>query len=323
MSNSGGLLPRVVASIGLMCVGLVLACLAGEVLVRLATADQRNYMIEMWRYATLLKRESVNPRVGHEHIPGSFAQLQGVDIAINSLGMRGPEPDLTNPQKRNIVILGDSVAFGWGVSEAGTLRGQLAQVLGDSANVMTTGVGNMNLEQIVAHWLGFSPQIKTDTVIVLATARATELQEKERAGWLVRHSQLYALVLAFSKTLMLEHKELLAFYQKIWGDGPGRVAMTRALDELRADQQRRDYRVVVALMPESHEFAPYRFGFITQVMQKEVVARGWQFIDLLPALADRPARSYWVMDQDPHPNADAFQRIARHLMPSVTSSASR
>ncbi|SIS67390.1 hypothetical protein SAMN05421779_10331 [Insolitispirillum peregrinum] len=320
------MLTRALSSLGLMCIGLVLACLAGEGLVRLATADQRNYMVEMWRYATLLKRESANPAVGHEHVPNSSARLQGVDVSINSLGMRGPEPDLSDPKRRNIVIIGDSMAFGWGVEEARTLRGQLAQALGGTVNVMTTGVGNMNMQQIVAHWLDYSPKIAADTVIVLTTARATEVQEQERAGWLVQHSQLYALMVSFSKMLtpgQPGQQSLLAFYQKAWGDGPGRTGMVRALDALRADQQQRGYRVIVALMPETHEFHPYPFGFITEVMQTETTARGWPFIDLLPELADRPARSYWAMDEDPHPNGDALGRVARRLLPSLTTPAAQ
>lgn len=317
------MLTRVLSSLGLMCLGLVLACLAGEGLVRLATADQRNYMVEMWRYATLLKRESANPAVGHEHVPNRSARLQGVDVSINSLGMRGPEPDLSDPKRRNIVIIGDSMAFGWGVEEAHTLRGQLAQALGGTVNVMTTGVGNMNMQQIVAHWLDYSPKIAADTVIVLATVRATEVQEAERAGWLVRHSQLYALGVAFSKMLAPGQQNLVGFYQQNWGEGPGRAAMVGALDALRADQQKRGYRVIVALIPETHEFHPYPFGFITEVMQKETTARGWPFIDMLPELADRPARSYWVMDQDPHPNADALERVARRLLPSLTTPAAQ
>ncbi|MFD0391501.1 hypothetical protein ACFQ4K_32495 [Tistrella bauzanensis] len=64
-------------SVLLVVAGIVLGCLAGEGLVRLGTANQKNYVIEMWRYANLLKQRSDDPAIGHEHRPGQSARLQG------------------------------------------------------------------------------------------------------------------------------------------------------------------------------------------------------------------------------------------------------
>jgi hypothetical protein len=307
---------------GLVLLGLVLACVAGEALVRVATATQQNYLIEMWRYATLLKRHSADPVIGHEHIPNASASLQGVEVSINSLGMRGPEPNLTAPGKRKIVIIGDSTAMGWGVVEENTLRGQLATELGPTAEVMTTGIGNMNMTQIVAHWLRYSERIRPDTVILLATARAPDLQAGEDSGWLVRHSQLYALGVSFVHIAIknTSGKEgLVDHYREIWASGPGREAMDAALDRLNTDREKYGYRVIVMLVPEPHSYHPYLFDFTTVVMRGETESRNWTFIDPLPELQQQQAETYWISKSDVHPNAKALNVMTNLLKPYLES----
>ena len=60
--------------------------------------------------------------------------LQGVEVSINSLGLRGPEPV---PGRPAVVLAGDSMTLGWGVAESGTLAGQLARRLGDDMSPKT------------------------------------------------------------------------------------------------------------------------------------------------------------------------------------------
>lgn len=314
---------RFISSAALVLFGLILACVAGEGLVRLATADQKNYLIEMWRYATLLKRESADPVVGHEHIPGASARLQGVEVSINSLGMRGPELDLTNHEKNRIVIIGDSIAMGWGVQEKDTLRGQLAARLGSNAEVLTTGVGNMNMSQIIGHWLNYDEKIHPRTVVLLATSRAPIIQRSDHAGWLVRHSQLYALIVSFVEMAFSNsagEEELINSYRAAWAGGPGMAAMDSAMDRLKVDQEKRGYRVVVLLVPEPHSFAPYRFGFMSQVIAAKAKERNWVFIDPVTVMETAPAESYWVASNDVHPNAKAFQIFADLILPELAIS---
>lgn len=301
-----------------MLIGLLLACVAVEGLVRVATSSQQNYLIEMWRYATLLKRNSADPAIGHEHIPGASAVLQGVEVSINSLGMRGPEPDLASLGRHKVVIAGDSTAMGWGLPEDKTLRGQLASRLGSGTEVMTTGVGNMNMTQIVANWLRYSDTVRADTVILLTTARAPAVQDTGQAGWLVRHSQAYALLVSFIEIALSNtpgQAGLIAAYEKMWATGAGRAAMDAALDRLKADQAKHGYRVLLMMVPEPHSFQPYKFDFATNIMRAESEKRGWIFLDPLPVLQKEPAERYWVANNDVHPNAKAFQIMTDVLKP--------
>ncbi|MEF2070672.1 SGNH/GDSL hydrolase family protein [Consotaella aegiceratis] len=295
-------------------VGIVAALAVGEIVLRVATADQKSYVIEMWRYARTLKRVSDDPAIGHEHIPGKEARLEGVDVRINSLGLRGPEPS-SDPQER-IALIGDSITFGWGVPEERTLSSQLAALLPPGTDVLNGGVGNMNLSQIVAHWAKLSQKIKADTVVLFLTPRAAEIAQPPETNWLVEHSELAALAVTFVRQIAsgaMGETSLTDAYRELWTGGEGRAGMDAAFDRLAALQAEDGYRVIVVMIPEPHDLQDYRFGFMTDIAEKEAEHRGWAFLDARPLLLDRPSADWWVSSDDVHPNGEAFSRIVHRL----------
>ena len=91
-------------------------CFIGsEIFVRYVIDDGMEYNLEMWKYARKLKHVSEEPSQGHKHIPNRSAHLMGVNVAINSHGYRNKETTInTPPQTTRLVMLGDSLTFGWG-----------------------------------------------------------------------------------------------------------------------------------------------------------------------------------------------------------------
>lgn len=311
--------PALQAALLMLC-GVLLACGAGEILVRIATANQENYVVEMWRYARLLKERSPDPKVGHQNRPNSSARLQGVDMRFNALGMRGPMPDPRIPADRTVVILGDSVALGWGVPEQRTLRAQLASALGADIQVLNAGVGNMNLAQVVALWSHLRTRVHAGTIIVVPTARSAAIQPPDTTNWLVEHSELAALTVTFFRQVTsgaMGRDSLVAAYRSDWTNGAGLDAMRGALDQLKRMQAERGTRIIVAAMPETHDMRRYSLGFITASLKHESLQRGWEFVDLLPLFLGEPSENFRVSPQDAHPNGEAFRRIAARLAPSV------
>lgn len=56
---------------------------------------------------------------------------QGVQVRINSLGLRGPEPTSPKPQgERRLLVTGDSVVYGFGVEESALFTHVAAEALG-------------------------------------------------------------------------------------------------------------------------------------------------------------------------------------------------
>jgi len=82
----------------------------------------QNYDIEMWRYARELKTPSSNPLLGHDHRANRRAVLQTVEIRLDDHGLRGVSRGPRPPGRRRIMVLGGSIALGWGVPEAETMQ---------------------------------------------------------------------------------------------------------------------------------------------------------------------------------------------------------
>ena len=59
-----------------------------EVGLRVYLSYNTFYDVEMSRYANALKKESLNPEIGHEHRPGKTLHVMDVDVSINADGFR-------------------------------------------------------------------------------------------------------------------------------------------------------------------------------------------------------------------------------------------
>ena len=94
------------------------------------------------------KAMTPDPDFGYIHTPGYRAKLQGVDVIINSEGLRSPEFDTARPEgEKRLMILGDSVVFGWGAPQDSIFPAVLQDRLrgsGRNWRVISAGVGSWN-----------------------------------------------------------------------------------------------------------------------------------------------------------------------------------
>ena len=81
-----------------------------------------------------------NPYLLYEYPPGEHYE-RGVTVRINSLAMRGPEPELPKPAGvRRFITTGDSSVFGFGVPEEAVFSSVAAASLGDGAEALIGAV---------------------------------------------------------------------------------------------------------------------------------------------------------------------------------------
>ena len=165
-------LPAFAANLLTMAAAVLVALVALESFVRLAADDGMQFDLEMWKYARALKRPSPDPRAGHEHVPNSSAYLMGVGIAINQFGLRDDLQTLEKPEGvRRILMLGDSVTFGWGVTQQNTtaelLQARL-NAMGDGwrYEVVNMGIGNANTDMEVRAFENTGWRFSPDVVVL-------------------------------------------------------------------------------------------------------------------------------------------------------------
>jgi lysophospholipase L1-like esterase len=163
-------------------------------------------------------RRSDNPRLRFELRPGGVARAE-VEYRVNQLGLRGPETTIEKPPGvRRVAVLGDSIAFGYWVSDEQGLARQLETLLngpGGGAGrveVLNFGVPGYNLEQEIEALRAKALPLSPDLVILLFCLNDLEglfsyelglVQERTERGrtvagrtreWLVARSRLFSWV---------------------------------------------------------------------------------------------------------------------------------
>lgn len=307
--------------------GLLVALLALELFCRLAIDDGLNFDLEMWKYATEVKEPATPPAIGHVHRPSARAQLMGVDVRTNAQGFRGPEIAAKAPGMRRVLLLGDSLAMGWGVAEADTVSTLLEQRLNARGQgkfeVINAGVGNYNTAMEIALFEARGLAVDPDIVVLLYYINDAEPTPQPRSNWLTRNSEL--LTVAAGRLDMLERSwgaapDWRAYYDGLYGaDRPGWRQTQETLQRFAQICRERKLRCLVANYPELRHLAPYPFAPIERLVRDAVEKTGLPYLDLLPALSGLEPSSLWVTPEDAHPNANANRPVADRIAEAVAA----
>jgi len=293
-----------------------------EIFVRVAYSDGSNFDIEMWRYAKDLKQVSPIPGVGHEHRPGGSGTYMGVPVSISSQGLRDRE---YGPQKPagtvRILMLGDSITFGWGAPVEGTTAKALERLLNTGGTtryeVINTGVGNTNTAMQAAYFMNKGYQLEPDIVLLNYFINDAEETPVKNENLLTDYS--YAAVFLAGRLDILERTyfgkaDWQQYYRDLYrDDAPGWREAQRSLDALTQFCADHGYELMVVNYPELHELKPYPFTGVTDDLAAMTASRRLPFLDLLPSVEDEEPTSLWVTSTDSHPNAKAAELFARSI----------
>lgn len=294
-----------------------------EVLCRTFLNTGMQYHVEMWRYAVELKRISENSAIGHEHRPGANARLMGVDVAINAHGLRNDEIEIAKPKDTaRILMLGDSITFGWGVPFDDTMTKVLERELRNRealpVDVINTGVGNYNTSMEVEYFLERGNAFAPDIVVLNYFINDAEVTPTyQEPSWLARHSYAYAIIGGAWDGLTrraLGEADWRDYYAGLYADGaPGWQETQSSIGRLASYCRENELRLVIAHIPELRELANYPFPDVTNKLEMIAAAHNVEFVDLLPAVQDQSASTLWVTEPDPHPNARAHKYMGHYL----------
>jgi lysophospholipase L1-like esterase len=318
----------ILLNIALLVGTLVFGCLAMELALRVVFARSMDFSMEMWKYATQLKRPVADARLSFVHAPNRSAFLMGAPVSINSHGLRDREySEEKPPNVYRVMMLGDSTTFGWGVREEDTAAKFLERKFNahlpagyDKVEVINAGVGNYDTVQEVTYYETRGKAFHPDLVVLVFFINDPEPVPVEGKGFLIDRSYLIAFVTnRFDGILrhMGTRPNWKQYYASLYEDDkPGFQACKQALGSLADSTRSNGVRVLVAILPELHQINgdSYPFKAAHAKIKDILAADNVPAVELIDGLKDHgPEETLWVTRQDDHPNAKANDLISSQL----------
>ena len=269
-----------------IALGMAFLLVLSEVLLRFAMPDWRDFHSGRFMRKIVVAGHGV-VSTGRPGFDGIFAQNNGdfrVRITVNAFGLRNGEP--VEAADGRIWIVGDSMAFGWGVEAGERYSSVIESILGaPTYNVASPGTDVCGYQALVAR---MPDKLKPSAVIVglilendiaaydcRATARRQEAESEggidegirldswlHVKGAMIRYSALYNFITVALKRIDIVRQALTAIgiireghaYRRVIGDDALDGAIGRTADELAA---------LRAMIPKDTPFAvfiaPVRF----------------------------------------------------------------
>lgn len=317
-------LRSLLGAVGALLISLVLFLLMVEVGVRLYTRYAIVYDVEMVRYANEVKIQSGNPRIGHVHRPGASAVLMGVPVEINADGLRDRDYAVARGGGERIVLLGDSLTFGWGVAEEQTFGTLLEEELSRHrpTEVLNFGTGNYNTEQQVNLFLDEGLKYRPDRVVVFYFINDAEPTPRKSRWEVLGHSRAFTFFWSrfkAARSRLTQSRSFRDYYADLYADEqPGWKGAREAFLTLRDVCAERGIDLKVVLLPELHQLRDYPFAAEYRTVADFLERNGIATLDITPSFADVDnPMSLWVAPDDAHPNAIAHARIAEAALAFV------
>ncbi len=298
-------------------IGIILC----ELTLRIKHSFFINYDIEMWKYAKKLKQKSSNIKIGHTHIKNSSAKLQDVEIRINNYGQR--DVDLSNEMIKNFdrsfLILGSSVALGWGVENSNVftnVMNNLSKKNGKNWIFINGGVGNYNTERYINNYFESWQVLGFTDIIIHFFVNDTEVIIDNKTNFFTKHTHLGVVVwkLLNSYKSSFNKEKLEDYYKKKYQDNyKGLQTAKIELKKLKTHCDLKKIKCHIVLMPDIHQLKPYKLKFINDKISTFAKELKFNYFDLLPEFENVELEKIWNKYQDPHPNAFAHKIMGEKI----------
>lgn len=271
----------------------------------------------MTKYAMSVKTDSANPLIGHVHKPNTSARLMGVDVRINSDGFRDKEYSVSRNNKYRIIIIGDSLTFGWGVEEKNTFASILEREINKKypVEIINLGAGNYNTEQEVNLFIEKGLKYKPDKVVVFYFINDAEVTPQKSKLWFLGYSQLLSFYWSRINILIDKYfpdQSYKNYYSNLYKeDQKGWLTAQESFLKLKNVCLENNMELQVVLLPELHdvnnEIFNAEYSTVAEFLEKSRI----DYLNLANLFAghNNPI-DFWVSYDDAHPNAKAHKKIA-------------
>lgn len=307
-------------------VSVVLTLALGEVFARFLPAPD-GFAARFSAFA----REALEPdaRLGHRPRAGATVVAGGVEYRVGAPGVRGAlgeggaSEGAAGEDAPLLLVLGDSVSFGWGVSEAEAWPQQLERRLREEgaagARVINAAMPGWGIEQYVARFEELVPALAPQIVLVGYYPNDAEGAEsapglggpKWSALWRMISPGIHGLLLrAGLRPTATEHH--LALHQP---DTASWLRVEEGFTRLGLLCRRHEVQCVAVLLPQLHG-TPYPLADVHDRLARLAISNGLGAIDLAQVLEGDPRR-FWVQPDDSHPNAALHAEFGRAVAAEV------
>jgi len=307
-----------------LIIGIVVAFGLAEAFSRVAVDDGMHFDLEMWKYAKDIKKEADVDGLGHEHVPNTSGDYMGVPVSINSLGLRDREYAEAKPAgKIRVLMLGDSLTFGWGVRIEDTPSKMVERQLNEGLSeprfeVINAGVGNYNTVQEVTYFLKKGSRLKPDVVVLNYFINDAEPTPLKKQSFLAEHSYAAVVGLSAFDTLSRTYfgkADWREYYSNLYReDSAAWQAAKKAVADLAEYCRQNGIKLMIVNYPELHILKDYPFTKVTAAIRDLAAAHQAPFVDLLPTVTDLVPETLWVSPTDAHPNATANERFSGAIL---------
>ena len=324
------------ANIILLIFSTLLTLIAAEVLLRaVGYYGARGGRVE----STILVDD---PILDYRFLPNSSYIKNNIEFATNSHGWRDIEHVVDKPyQTCRLLVLGDSVTFGYGVpmesAYSRILDEQLASTLDFAIETITIGVSGANLEQevhlleseglrydpdlVVLGYVLNDPEVGTSLRAEMAQGQSFFASVKEIAQYSSVANLIYKggqqafwmLRVYLGSDVAADYVET-DYFNALHSNAEGRERIEASFDRLKSIAASSDRKYLVAIFPVFHELDDYAWTSIHDYVSDLALEAGLQVIDLLSAYAEYPASELQVESGDHvHPNVLGHQVAANAL----------
>lgn len=298
-------------------ISLAIFLIIGELIIRVYLRHNMVYDIEMTRYAMNVKVDSENPLIGHVHKPNISARLMNSTVNINSDGLRDREYPVARNDNYRIIVLGDSLTFGWGVEQEDTFANILEVELNQEfpTEIINFGAGNYNTEQQVNLFLEKGLKYEPDKVVVFYFINDAEVTPEKSKLWFLGYSQFISFYWSRINTFMNRHfpsKSFKDFYSGLYLDNhTGWLNARKAFMQLKDTCKKENMELQVVLLPELHDVDNSIFNNEYSIISAFLESNAIDYLSLAAFFADYDdPMQLWVSYDDAHPNKLAHQAIA-------------
>ena len=226
-----------------------------------------------------------------------------------------------------IMLLGDSLTFGWGVKAedrfSDLLEDRMNRELTNSEyerfEVINTGVGNYNTVQEVNFYEVYGRVWEPDMVILNFFINDAEPTPTKRSPFIIQYSYLAMWLwgrLDTMQRIVGVRDNFFDYYSKLYDDDkPGLKIMEEAFSRISEITHKDGTELLMVMLPELHVVGKeYKFADIYGKVKAFAIQSGINnVIDLSDNFKGQVPDTLWVSPDDAHPNAKAHKIIAEGI----------